>query len=74
MPFDVQSLGLDQLSTSEKLELVDIILESIPEQVDPIELTDELRAELDRRCAEADADPQAGKPWREVLDRIKSNL
>ncbi len=74
MALDFQSFGIDRLSVPERLQLVDFILAGLPEQVDPVELTDELRAELDRRCAAADADPQAGRPWREVLERIKSTL
>jgi putative addiction module component (TIGR02574 family) len=72
MPFE--SFGIEQLSVPERLQLVDYILASLPEQVHPSELSAEQHAEIDRRCAAADADPQGGKPWREVLDRIEKSL
>jgi putative addiction module component (TIGR02574 family) len=74
MALDFGSYGIDRLSVPERLQLVDFILAGLPEQVDPAEISPELREELDRRCAAADANPQAGRPWREVLDRIQAEL
>ena len=74
MPLDVQALGIDQMTVPELLQLRDLIDERLPEQVDPAELSAEQWAEIDRRCAAADADPTGGKPWREVLDRIEKSL
>jgi putative addiction module component (TIGR02574 family) len=34
-------------------------------------LTDEQRADLERRLAEADADPTGGTPWEEARERIR---
>jgi putative addiction module component (TIGR02574 family) len=33
-------------------------------------ISDELKAELNRRLAEFEADPEAGSPWDEVRSRI----
>ncbi|MGH8739185.1 MAG: addiction module protein [Burkholderiales bacterium] len=33
-------------------------------------MSDELKAELDRRLAEFEANPEAGSPWEEVRERI----
>jgi putative addiction module component (TIGR02574 family) len=74
MPFDLQSLGLDRLTTPEKLELIDTILESLPEQVDPSEISPAQWEEIRRRCAESDANPGQGRPWREVLDELRTKL
>jgi putative addiction module component (TIGR02574 family) len=37
----------------------------------PFPLTDEQRADLERRLVEADADPAGGAPWEGVLERIR---
>lgn len=74
MAFDVHSFGIEQLSVPERLELVDFILAGLPEQVDPTHISDELRAEIKRRCALADADPNRGRPWRDALAEIRAEL
>ncbi len=64
---------LRKLSLAERLELVEQIWDSIAAEYerDPILLTDEQRADLERRLAEADADPAGGAPWEDVLERIR---
>ena len=63
---------LRKLSVAERLELVgdlwDSIAEEAPDQAFPI--TADIGAELDRRIAEADARPEAGRPWEEVRARL----
>jgi len=60
-----------RLSTAEKLELVEELWDSIPEEDEAIGLTVEQRDDLDLRLAEADADPDGGAPWETVRDRIR---
>jgi putative addiction module component (TIGR02574 family) len=72
MPVTVESLGIDRLSVRERLELIEQIWDSLPEQVSPDEVPDWHLAELVRRRADADASPRAGKPWREALSRFGS--
>ena len=62
---------LFQLSVAERLELVEELWDSIPEEDEGLELTVEQRHDLDRRLVEADADPSAGAPWEIVRDRIR---
>ena len=62
---------LFKLSTAEKLELVEELWDSIPEADEALELTVEQREDLDRRLAEADADPDGGVPWEEARERIR---
>jgi putative addiction module component (TIGR02574 family) len=62
---------LFKLSTAEKLELVEELWDSIPEKDEALELTAEQREDLDRRLAEADADPDGGMPWEEARERIR---
>ena len=72
MPVTLESLGIDKLSVEERISLVQAIWDSIPARP-PI--SDALRAELDRRIAEDDADPDGGIPWEvvkaEALARIR---
>ncbi len=64
---------LRKLSLVERLEFVEELWDSIAAacEREPFPLTDEQRADLERRLAEADADPAGGAPWEEVLERIR---
>lgn len=70
MSIDIEALGINQLSVRERLELIEQIWDSLPEQVNPDEVPEWHRAELAKRRAEAEASPRAGKPWREALARF----
>jgi putative addiction module component (TIGR02574 family) len=70
MPVSIEALGIDRLSVRERLELIEQIWDSLPDQVSPDEVPPWHLAELAKRRAEADAFPRAGKPWREVLARF----
>lgn len=70
MSVTIEVLGIDRLSVRERLDLIEQILDSLPEQVSPDEIPEWHLAELARRRAEADASPKEGKPWRESLARF----
>jgi putative addiction module component (TIGR02574 family) len=72
MPVNVEALGIDRLSVSERLELIEQIWNSLPEQVDPQEVPAWHLAELVTRRTAAEARPGAGKPWREVLGPLEA--
>jgi putative addiction module component (TIGR02574 family) len=59
-----------ELPIAERLRLVEAIWDSIAEAPEGLELTDAQRAELDRRLAEYERNPDAGSPWPEVRARI----
>jgi putative addiction module component (TIGR02574 family) len=71
MSIDFESLGIDRLSVRERLELIESIWDSLPEQVAPDEVPAWHLAELAKRRARAEAEPGVGKPWREVLARLE---
>lgn len=71
MAIDIQALGIDQLSVPERLDLIERIWETLPEQVDAAEVPDWHQDELAKRRAQADAAPAVGKPWREVVDQLE---
>ena len=72
MPVSIEALGIDRLSVRERLELIEQIWDSLPEQVAPEQLPAWHLAELARRRAKAAASPGEGKPWREVLDSLRN--
>jgi putative addiction module component (TIGR02574 family) len=54
----------------ERLQLIELIWDSLPEEVNPADLPPWHLAELEKRRADANASPGIGKPWREVLDQF----
>jgi putative addiction module component (TIGR02574 family) len=62
----ITALGLDRLSSEERVALANELWDSVPPSQRPARLTESLRAELRRRAAEADADPDGGIPWEQV--------
>lgn len=58
------------LPVGDRLELMEELWESIVNEPDALPLTDAQRAELDRRLARHEADPDAAAPWEEVRARL----
>ena len=69
MAVSIEALGIDRLSVAERLELIEQIWNSLPDEIDPQEVPDWHRAELAKRRQQAEAQPGVGKPWREVVGR-----
>ncbi len=67
----LQSLGIDQLTSAERLQLVEEIWDSIPDEELVPALTDAQRLDLQRRISEYEADPKAGSSWEEVKARLR---
>lgn len=55
---------IDSLSPTEKAELLDAVWESL--EADAVSLTEAQRAELDRRIARHNDNPDDVVPWRKV--------
>lgn len=72
MPTDLTTLGLDKLSVQERLDLIETLWDSLPDQVEPAMIPDWHVAEIAKRRAEAASNPGAGRPWREVLDQLEA--
>jgi len=62
----MQELGIERLSVGDRLALVQAILDSIAAEQPPALLSESKRRELDRRLADADANPDAGVSWEQV--------
>lgn len=63
---------LFKLSVEERLQIVEDLWDSIAAdtQDKPFELSDELKAELERRMAEHEARPESALSWEEVRARL----
>ena len=59
-----------ELPVAERIRLVEVIWDSIAAVPEAVPMSEDLKAELDRRLAEFEANPEAGSPWAEVRERI----
>jgi putative addiction module component (TIGR02574 family) len=71
MSVSLEAFGINRLSVGERLELIEQIWDSLPEQIAPEDVPEWHRVELAKRRALADAQPGVGKPWREVLGPLE---
>ena len=74
MGVTAKSLGIDKLPIEERLALVEEIWDGISVDAQSLELNDQMKAELDRRIEEADANPGAGIPWEIVENETRNRL
>ena len=59
-----------EMSFSEKLQLVEDLWDDIAQHPDELSLTNEQKAELDRRWEEYQRNPNEGSSWADVKKRI----
>ena len=59
-----------KLTISERLELVEQIWNSLGAEPEEAPLSDEARAELDRRLALVEATPGIGPSWPDEMERL----
>lgn len=59
-----------ELSIPERIQLVEEIWDTIANQAEALELTEEEKKILDERLAAYHRDPTAGSSWEEVYRRI----
>ena len=64
------------LTAAERIQLAQDLWDSLePAEIDEaVPLTAEQTAELDRRLAELERDPEAGIPWEQVMADIQAGL
>lgn len=74
MSISVKSLGIDRLNVDERLALVEEIWATICADAKGFPLTDDQRAELDRRLEDDDAFPDDVVSWDEVKASVRSRL
>ena len=64
------TFDLQRLSSVEKLELIGQLWDSLSDSQIDLPMPDWHREELDQRLADADANPQAARPWSDVEKRL----
>ena len=74
MSVSIKSLGIDRLGIEERLELVEQIWDSIAADSAAVPLTDPQRAELDRRIADHEANPDDVVSWEKVKTSVSERL
>jgi putative addiction module component (TIGR02574 family) len=71
----LQALGIDRLSTVERLALVHEVWDSIAAETEKIPLSEAQQQEIDQRLAAHQTNPNAAIPWQQVeteaLDRLQ---
>jgi len=63
---------IHNLSTAEKIELIDELWDSVIQDQNNVPITDAQRIELDKRLAEFEVDKEIGESWKIVRKRISS--
>ena len=61
-----------ELPVQERIHLVEMIWESIAAFPETIEVSPELKSELNARLADFERDPQAGYSWDQVKAQLKN--
>ena len=62
-----------ELPIQERIRLVELIWESIAVVPEALEVTPEIKAELDKRLKEFEANPESGYSWEQVKAHLKNN-
>ena len=70
----LQTLGIDQLSRDERLELVQDIWDSIAEEDGGVPLSASQRLELEHRLAAHRANPDAAIAWEQIETEALARL
>jgi putative addiction module component (TIGR02574 family) len=66
------SLNIDELSSEERLRLIEQLWDSVSETPGSIPLTNAQREELDQRLDDLESSGPEGTPWGQVLQQIRS--
>ena len=66
MTATLQQLGIDRMTVAERLALAQEILDTVAAEQPRPPLSEAKRQELDRRLADAVANPADGVPWAQV--------
>ncbi len=59
-----------KLPVSDRMRLAEQIWDSITEDCETVELSEDQKAELDRRISRHETHPDDGKPWPEVRQQL----
>ncbi len=74
MTVSLRSLGIDRLGFEDRLTLVQELWDSIADHAAAMPITVPQQAELDRRIAEHEANPDDVVSWEEIRESIGKRL
>ncbi|WP_415879456.1 addiction module protein [Methylomonas sp. TEB] len=60
-----------ELPLQERIQLVELIWDSVAAVPESVEVSPELKAELERRMIEFERNPESGYSWDQVKSRLK---
>ncbi|NOV31791.1 addiction module protein [Methylomonas sp. ZR1] len=60
-----------ELPLQERIQLVELIWDSVAAVPEAVEVSPELKAELERRMTEFEWNPESGYSWDQVKSRLK---
>ena len=67
-------MNIEDMSTEERLRLLEELWNSLSQRPENIRLTPGQREELDRRLDDLEREGPVGIPWEEVLRQIRNRL
>ncbi len=71
MSSSLPDLDIKHLSVPQRLDLIGLLWDSIPNSVEAMNVPDWHAEEIERRLASADANPESAIPWEEVKLRLR---
>ncbi|MBL8394521.1 MAG: addiction module protein [Candidatus Accumulibacter sp.] len=74
MTVSLRSLGIDRLGFEDRLTLVQELWDNIADHAAAMPLTEAQQAELERRIAEHEANPDDAVSWEEIRESIGQRL
>jgi putative addiction module component (TIGR02574 family) len=72
MSLTLEQFGIDRLNAQERLQLIDLLWDSVRDD-DSFSPPEWHLRELEKRLAAADADPTAIESWESLLSRLSSS-
>jgi putative addiction module component (TIGR02574 family) len=66
MSTTLEALGIDKMTSDEKIALIEEIWYSLEEEQQQAPITEAQKAELDRRLAAHQENPAAAIPWEQI--------
>jgi putative addiction module component (TIGR02574 family) len=63
-----------KLAATERLELIDALWDSLEAESADLPISDELRAELERRMAEPEKDPSTAIDWEDFRKELQPSI
>lgn len=67
-------LDISKLTVAERIQLAEDLWDSVAAETGDVPLSEAQAAEIDRRLAELELDPDAGESWPVVRARIEQRL